>query len=114
MEIRHCIITVWQYSRESPALYRRRSSVLVGPACDMSSLTPCLHEEADTRMLASLGVKSNCLAFFTSTHRVRYNILSPGWVSFPAVTGYFVKMTSLPEKLPTEYLCTIGQFIALL
>ena len=33
-------------------LYGGRSSVLVCPACDMSSLAPCLHKEADTRMFA--------------------------------------------------------------
>ena len=33
-------------------LYRRRSLVLVCPACDMPSLAPCLHEEADTRIFA--------------------------------------------------------------
>ena len=30
------------------ALYRRRSLVLAGPACEMPSFAPCLHEEADT------------------------------------------------------------------
>ena len=43
---------VRQYSRENPALYGRRSLVLVFPAWDMSSLAPCLHEEADTIMFA--------------------------------------------------------------
>ena len=43
---------VRQYSRENPAFYRRRSSVLVCPACDMPSFAPCLHEEADTRIFA--------------------------------------------------------------
>ena len=37
---------------ENPALYGRRSAVLVCPACDMPSLAPCLHEVADTRMFA--------------------------------------------------------------
>ena len=37
---------------KNPALYGRRSSVLVCPACDMSSFAPCLHEEADTRIFA--------------------------------------------------------------
>ena len=41
---------VWQYSRENPALYGRRRLVLVYPARDVSSLSPCLHEEADTRL----------------------------------------------------------------
>ena len=36
------------------------------------------------------------------------------WVSFLAVTGYFVKMNSLPEKPPTDYLCTIERFITVL
>ena len=35
-----------------PALYGRRSLVLVRPVCDMPSFTPCLHEEADTRIFA--------------------------------------------------------------
>ena len=48
----YCTMTVWQYSRENHAFYGRRSLVLVCPACDMSSLVPCLHEEADTRMFA--------------------------------------------------------------
>ena len=43
---------VRHYSRENPALYERRSSVLVCSACDMPSLAPCLHEEADTRIFA--------------------------------------------------------------
>ena len=43
---------VRQYSRENPALYGRRRSVLVCPACDMPSFAPCLHEEADTRIFA--------------------------------------------------------------
>ena len=41
-----------KYSIENPALYWRRSSVLVYPACDMPSFASCLHEEADTRMFA--------------------------------------------------------------
>ena len=45
-----CTMRVRQYSRENPALYERRSSVLVCPACDMPSFAPCLHEEADTRI----------------------------------------------------------------
>ena len=45
-------MTVRQYSRENPALYWRRSLVLACPACDVSSLVPCLHEEAATRMFA--------------------------------------------------------------
>ena len=36
------------------------------------------------------------------------------WVSFPDVTGYFVKMNSLPEKPPTDYLCTMEWFITVL
>ena len=43
---------VRQYSRENGALYGRRSSALVCPACDMPSFAPCLHEEADTRIFA--------------------------------------------------------------
>ena len=41
-----------QYSRENPALYGRRSLVLVCLACDMPSFAPCLHEEADTIIFA--------------------------------------------------------------
>ena len=52
MEIRCCTMRVRQYSRKNPTLYGRRSSVLVCPACHMSSLAPCLHKEADTRMFA--------------------------------------------------------------
>ena len=52
MEIRYCTMTVRQYSRENPTLYGRRSSFLLCPACIMSSLAPCLHEDADTRMFA--------------------------------------------------------------
>ena len=47
--------------------------------------------------------------FFSSTHKVQLNILPPWWVSFPAVI-----IDSLPEKPPTDYLCTIGQFITVL
>ena len=43
---------VRQYSRENPALYRRRSSVLVCPACVSPSFAPCLHEKVDTRIFA--------------------------------------------------------------
>ena len=43
---------VRQYSRENTALYGRRSSVLVYPACNMPSFAPCLHEEAETRIFA--------------------------------------------------------------
>ena len=52
MVISHCTMTVLQYTRENPALYRRRSWVVVCPACDMPSFAPCLHEEADTIMFA--------------------------------------------------------------
>ena len=148
---------VQQYSRENPALYGRRSSVLVSPACDMPSFAPCLHEEADTRIFARateaakkpnkkissyavdtdvvvlvipvvqqlwvdelqgwqkspaiIGVKSNCPAFFHSLTGCNKTFFLFGrgkqWVIFPAVTGYFVKMKSLPEKPPTDYLWTI-------
>ena len=43
---------VRQYSWENPALYGRRSSVLVCPVCDMPSFAPCLHEEVDARIFA--------------------------------------------------------------
>ena len=36
------------------------------------------------------------------------------WVIFLAVTGYFVKMNSLPEEPPTDCLCTIERFITVL
>ena len=36
------------------------------------------------------------------------------WVSFLAVTGYFVKMNSRPEKPPTDCLCIIKRFITVL
>ena len=42
---------VRQYSRENPALYGKKLSLL-GKACDMPSFAPCLHEEADTRIFA--------------------------------------------------------------
>ena len=50
--MRCCTMRVRQYSRVNHALYWRRSSVLVCPACDMPSFAPCLHEEADTRIFA--------------------------------------------------------------
>ena len=43
---------VRQYSRENPALYERKNSVLVCPVCNMPSFAPCLHEEADTKIFA--------------------------------------------------------------
>ena len=67
---------------------------------------------------AIVGLKSNCLAFFHSLTRCnkRSFILGLGKrrVSLPAVTGYFVKMNSLPEKPPTDYICTIERFIIIL
>ena len=45
-----CTMRVRQYPRENPALYGRRSLVLVCPACDMPSFAPCLHEEAGTTL----------------------------------------------------------------
>ena len=45
MRVRH-------YSRENPALYGRRSLVLVCHACNKPSFSPCLYEEADTRLFA--------------------------------------------------------------
>ena len=68
---------------------------------------------------AIAGVKSNCLAFFfhslTRCNKTSF-LLARGkrLVSFPAVTGSFVKMNSLPEKPPTDYLCTIERFITVL
>ena len=50
--VRCWAMRVRQYYRESPALYGRRSSVLVCPACDMPSFEPCLHEGVDTRIFA--------------------------------------------------------------
>ena len=67
---------------------------------------------------AIIGVISNCLAFFHSLTGCNktYLILNHGkqWVSFQAVTGYFVKMNSLTEKPPTDYLCTIRRFVTVL
>ena len=40
------------YSRENPALYGIRRSVLLCQACIMYSLAPCLHEETDARTFA--------------------------------------------------------------
>ena len=39
--------------RKNPALYGRRSSALMCPACDIPSFVPCLHQEADTKIFAS-------------------------------------------------------------
>ena len=36
------------------------------------------------------------------------------WVSFLAVSGYFVKMNSPSEKPPTDYLCIIERFLTVL
>ena len=67
---------------------------------------------------AIVGVKSNCLAFFhslTGSNKTPFLLgLGKRWESFLAVTGYFVKMNSLPEKPPTDYLCTIERFITVL
>ena len=49
IEIRCCTWRVRHYSRENPALYGRRSSVLVCSACNMPSFAPGLHEQADKR-----------------------------------------------------------------
>ena len=70
------------------------------------------------KLPAIVGVKSNCLAFFhslTGCNKTPF-LLGRGkrWTKFPAVTGYFVKMNSLPEKPPTDYLCTIEGFITVL
>ena len=59
---------------------------------------------------AIVGVKSNCLAYFhslTGCNKISF-LLGRGkrWVNFTAVTGYFVKMNSLPEQPPTDYLCS--------
>ena len=65
-----------------------------------------------------VGVKSNCIAFFHSLTGCNKTYFLLGrrkrWVSFPAETGYFVKMNSLSEKPPTDYLCTIERFITVL
>ena len=68
---------------------------------------------------AIVGVKSNCLAFFfhslTGCNKTPFLLgRVKRWVSFLAVTGYFVKMNSLPEKPSTDYLCTIERFITVL
>ena len=70
------------------------------------------------KSLAIICVKSNCLAFFQSLTGCNNTSFllgrEKGWVSFPAITGYFVKLNSLPEKPPTDYLCTIERFITVL
>ena len=43
---------VRQFSRENPALYGRRNTVFMCPACDLPSFAPYFHEEADTRIFA--------------------------------------------------------------
>ena len=67
---------------------------------------------------AMVGVKTNRLAFFHSLTGCNKTPRLPGrgkrWVCFLAVTGYFVSMNSLPEKPPTDYLCTIERFITVL
>ena len=58
---------------------------------------------------AIVGVKSNCLAFFIHSQGAKTSFLlgrGKRGVSFQAVTGYFVKMNSLPKKPPTDYICT--------
>ena len=67
---------------------------------------------------AIVDVKSNCLAFFHSLigcNKPSF-LLGRGKrsVIFPAVTGYFVKMNSLPGKPTTDYLCAIERFITAL
>ena len=150
--------------RENPALYWRRSSVLVCPACDTLSFAPCLHEEADTRIFACATeaakrpkkkisscavdpdvvvlvvpvsqqlwvdelrglakiasyrwceIKLSCF-FHSLTGCNKTSVLlgrGKRWLSFLAVTGYFVKMNSLPLKPPTDYLCIIERFITVL
>ena len=79
----------------------------------------CVDElQGRQKSTAIVGVISNCLAFFHSLTGCNktYFILNHGkqWVSFQAVTGYFVKMNSLTEKPPTYYLCTIRRFITVL
>ena len=70
------------------------------------------------KSLAIVGMKSNCLVFFYSLTGcdITSSLLGRGkqWTSFPAVTEYFVKMNSLPEERPTDFLCTIEQFITVL
>ena len=61
IEIRCYTMRVQQYYRENPALYGRRISVLVCPACVMPSFVPCLHEEADTRIFACTSEAANTI-----------------------------------------------------
>ena len=65
-----------------------------------------------------VGVKSNWLAFFHSLTGCNKTSFLFGrgkqWVSFLVVTGYFVKMNPLPEKSPTDYLCTNERFVTVL
>ena len=98
MEIRCCMMRVWQYSRENPALYGRRSSVLVCPACDMPSLAPCLHEEADTRVFAHATEADKRLkqenkqlcywyCFISSGHTCGVTAMSGWTVGFAKIAG---------------------------
>ena len=65
-----------------------------------------------------VGVKSYFVLLFYSLkgcNKTSFLIVrGKRWVSFLAVTGYFVKMNSLPEKPPTDCLCTIERFITVL
>ena len=64
------------------------------------------------KLLAIVGMKSNCLVLSA----IKHSLLGRGKrrLSLPAVTGYFVKMNPLPEKPPTDYICTIERFITVL
>ena len=73
-------------------------------------------EVGKNRRLSLCEIKLSC--FFhslTGCNKTSF-LLGRGkrWVSFPAVAGYFVIMSSLPEKPPTDYLCTIERFITVL
>ena len=62
-------------------------------------------------------IKLSCFFFNSLTECNKTSVfLGRGkqWVSLPAVTGYFVKMTSLPEQPPTDYHRTIVRFTTVL
>ena len=56
----------------------------------------------------SFGWNKIVLLFFIHSQGAKKTFL------FPTVTGHFVKLNSLPEKPPTDYICTIEQVIIIL
>ena len=57
-------------------------------------------------------IKLSCIFHLLTGRNKTSFLLGRGkrWVSFPARSGYFVQMNSLPEKPSTDYLCTIERF----